>query len=359
MPPVPATFTDDAVHLLSSIERRYNDALEHQIPRLQDCKGPLALQQDLAAELREDIELISSQVHSLSSLIPDQRGPHARKQLQQAVESRSEQLIKLKKESRAAVLASKRTIDSLSASNRAALLRSNTPEHRQGASEKTNEDLLMKTSNDVTEALRRTIGLMQGELEKSVLSNQMLEASTASLNSTSSAHDVLTNVMGTSKQIITALEKSDWLDRLILASAMCFFFIVVLFILKQRIFDRGMRLAFWWTRFIPDFSGDQKMLVPEKAVEVLSSLAGTATSVAVSIASTVMTGAASSSVTPGESSTDDASSESEVIATSISAVLESTLTSASDTTLESSTSASDPLDIVDGTTDHRRADDEL
>lgn len=32
----------------------------------------------------------------------------------------------------------------------------------------------MKTSNDVTEALRRTIGLMQGELEKSVLSNQML-----------------------------------------------------------------------------------------------------------------------------------------------------------------------------------------
>ena len=32
----------------------------------------------------------------------------------------------------------------------------------------------MKANNDVTEALRRTIDLMQGELERSVLSTQML-----------------------------------------------------------------------------------------------------------------------------------------------------------------------------------------
>lgn len=35
------------------------------------------------------------------------------------------------------------------------------------------EDLLMKANNDVTGALRRTIGLMQGELERSVLSKQL------------------------------------------------------------------------------------------------------------------------------------------------------------------------------------------
>ena len=36
------------------------------------------------------------------------------------------------------------------------------------------EDALMTTSNNVTEALQRTLTLMQGELEKSVLSSQLL-----------------------------------------------------------------------------------------------------------------------------------------------------------------------------------------
>jgi len=66
--------------------------------------------------------------------------------------------------------------------------------------------------------------------------------------------------MGTSKQLITALEKSDWLDRVLIISALIFFFLVVLFILKQRIVDRGLRIAFWWTRFLPDFSGDAQLM---------------------------------------------------------------------------------------------------
>lgn len=36
------------------------------------------------------------------------------------------------------------------------------------------EDALINANNDVTEALRRTVNLMQGELERSVLSTQML-----------------------------------------------------------------------------------------------------------------------------------------------------------------------------------------
>jgi len=34
----------------------------------------------------------------------------------------------------------------------------------------------MRANNEVTDALRRTIGVMQGELERSVLSSQMLGA---------------------------------------------------------------------------------------------------------------------------------------------------------------------------------------
>jgi protein transport protein SEC20 len=137
-------------------------------------------------------------------------------------------------------------------------------------------DALINASNDVTEALRRTLGLMQGELERSVLSSQMLgvfsgslsttyhlellEQSSANLRSTTAAHDSLYTLLGTSKHLISALEKSDWLDRLLIFAAVSFFFLVVLFILKQRVIDKGIRIAFWWTRFIPDFSRDVEML---------------------------------------------------------------------------------------------------
>ncbi len=118
----------------------------------------------------------------------------------------------------------------------------------------------MQANSDVTDALRRTISLMQSELERSVLSTQLLDESTATLRSTSLQQDTLNTVMSTSKHLVTALEKSDWLDRILILSGFAFFILVVLFILKQRLVDRGLRIAFWWTRFIPSFSDDADLL---------------------------------------------------------------------------------------------------
>jgi len=126
----------------------------------------------------------------------------------------------------------------------------------------------MKAQADVTDALRRTMGLMQSELERSVLSTQMLEASTTSLKATSTTHDVLTGLLGASKQLVTALEKADWLDRILIFAALAFFALVVLFILKQRLVDRGLRIAFWWTRFLPSMDrGDTPLGAKEVVME--------------------------------------------------------------------------------------------
>lgn len=62
MPPLPNTYDDETTSLIESVQRRQNDLSEFQIPRLRDCKGPLAIQQNLAAELREDIDIISRQI---------------------------------------------------------------------------------------------------------------------------------------------------------------------------------------------------------------------------------------------------------------------------------------------------------
>jgi protein transport protein SEC20 len=101
------------------------------------------------------------------------------------------------------------------------------------------------------------------------------EASTASLKATSTTHDVLTGLLGASKQLVTALEKADWLDRLLIFAALGFFALVVLFILKQRLVDRGLRVAFWWTRFLPSMDrGDSlKEVTLEKGPITSQSLA--------------------------------------------------------------------------------------
>ncbi|KAH9899354.1 Sec20-domain-containing protein [Cubamyces lactineus] len=290
MPPLPSALDEETADLIASIERRQKDLSDFQIPRLRQCTGPLALQQQYAAELRDDLDVLAKQVETLDVAVEDQRTERARRELRQVVDEFKACLTRLRKDMRAAVLASKRAIDSQQTSRRDELLRSSalSEKQQQSLNEKVTEDALMKANNEVTEALQRTIGLMQGELERSVLSTQLLESSTTALKSTSSTHDVLSSLMSTSKHLITALEKADWMDRMLVLAGLIFFVLVVLFILKQRLVDRSIRIAFWWTRFIPDFSGDEAALRAMEKGE--ASVIDTASSV-VSAASTLVAGA--------------------------------------------------------------------
>ncbi len=120
------------------------------------------------------------------------------------------------------------------------------------------------------------------------------EASTASLKSTSSTHDVLTGLLGSSKQLVTALEKADWLDRLLIFAALIFFALVILFILKQRIVDRGLRIAFWWTRFLPSMDGgDERLVANGVAMEKAATHTDNVVTIASSIVASVTTALAS------------------------------------------------------------------
>lgn len=62
MPPIPITLDVEALSLIESIERHYNDLSTFQIPRLRACTGPLSTQQAWASEVREDIEGLAKQV---------------------------------------------------------------------------------------------------------------------------------------------------------------------------------------------------------------------------------------------------------------------------------------------------------
>lgn len=158
------------------------------------------------------------------------------------------------------------------------------------------------------------------------------DTSSASLRSTSSTHDVLDGLMTTSKHLITALEKSDWLDRLLILAGLVFFILTVLFILKQRLIDRSLRIAFWWTRFIPDFSGDEALLKMEEGSGTVSSLTVAATSVVTTVATSLSLAASVAKSTVVTQATDIPSTHdtlSEILETLSSTTLASMTTTTS------------------------------
>ncbi|KAI0090487.1 Sec20-domain-containing protein [Irpex rosettiformis] len=292
MPPIPTTLDGDILAQVDALERRQKDLKDFQIPRLRTFDGPLATQQQYAGELREDIDTFSRQIEvgpvynyswSLGIAVDDQKGDRNKRELRRIVDEYREVLASFRKESRGALLTSKRAIDAKRTSNREELFRSNAVREKQDLNEKVAEDAVMTASNNLTEALQRTMTLMQGELEKSVLSTQLLDQSTASLRSASTTHDVLDGLLSTSKHLITALEKSDWVDRVIIIAALVFFVLVVLFILKQRLVDRSIRIAFWWTRFLPGL-GSNSSKTSDKVADALEK--GSLTSMATEVAST-------------------------------------------------------------------------
>jgi len=249
-------------------------------------------------------------------MVDDQKGQKNRRELRSVVEEFQGTLLKIRKDYRAAMITSKRTIDTSSMSNRAELFTTTAMKDNRDVNEKVTEDAVMKANNDVTESLQRTLGLMQNELERSVLASQMLGASTKTMRDASSTHDRLTSAMDTSKQLITALQKADWLDRLNIFFGLGFFFLVTLFILKERLVDRSVRIAFWWTKYLP--SGKPPIPVATFSNSVTSSETATVASIVLATVTASITSIASViTSTPVGSSTLSTSVDSPVAETSI------------------------------------------
>ncbi|KAG8965120.1 hypothetical protein FRC00_010456 [Tulasnella sp. 408] len=245
---------DEAVQVHDGLRRRLKDFQEHSIPNLRDCKGPLAFQQQLAAEIRDDMDIFNRELQRLEALVDDQLTEKDRLKAADWVEEMTAMIQHVKKDYRAALLTSKRSIDAQNKSYRDELLRSNvvTSGPKEPSNEKARgDDALMKATNDVTEAFRRTTNLMQQELERSVLTQQMFDESSRTLSATSDLYTSFGTLLNTSKSLIKALERSDTLDRLLIIASLLLFFTVVAWIVKKRVVDRGLGLAFWWIKYIP------------------------------------------------------------------------------------------------------------
>ncbi|EJU05376.1 Sec20-domain-containing protein [Dacryopinax primogenitus] len=278
MPPLPPSPSAQLLTL-----QRHLSSIRTQLPRLLSSPS-LALQAQYTSELREDLEFVTRGVRALEVVLDGEEGEG---RMRAELGKMRAELDRLKKETRAAVLKSKKNLDSR---NKRLELLAGAPEdliqEKSGTSlrarsllsrPRRSDDALTDKSNEVTLALRRTTALMQQEVERSVLSTQLLAESSRTLHSASNAYSSLSGLLGISKTLITALERADWLDRALIFAALAVFLLVVAFIFKQRVIDRGVRLAFWWVRWLPSF-GDEGLDIEsaaerkQKVREVLTSV---------------------------------------------------------------------------------------
>jgi protein transport protein SEC20 len=108
----------------------------------------------------------------------------------------------------------------------------------------------MHTTHTLTTALQRTEQRLRSELERSVLSTQLLQSSTSTLRQTSNAHSNLTSLLDTSRGLVTALERTDWFDRFLIFLALAVFIGTCAWIVKVRVVDRALWLGFWWVKYL-------------------------------------------------------------------------------------------------------------
>ncbi|KAI8447988.1 Sec20-domain-containing protein, partial [Phakopsora pachyrhizi] len=134
----------------------------------------------------------------------------------------------------------KRKLDSsVSKATRAELFQKD----RNESDSKTRDRSTMSGSNDIAQSLRNTLEIMKQELDRSVLSTQMLEQQTKTLQMASDQYTSFEDLMKTSKALLNSLKRADLIDRLLIVFGFGFFSLVCLYILKKRILDRGISLV--------------------------------------------------------------------------------------------------------------------
>ncbi|WVQ74889.1 hypothetical protein IAR50_004496 [Cryptococcus sp. DSM 104548] len=254
MPPIPPSSS------LPGIFRHLNDIRTYQLPRLSSPSGvplPTQLFEELVEELRVDLEGVRRGLEREKEMIAFGAGGQ---EDEARIDGAEREYQELKSLFRHAVVQAKKNMAVRHArsqvlpqkeSEKDDLVKKTTPINEKGTARSAadlgvgGDDELQTKTNEVTSALRRTTALMQTELERSVLSVQMLESSTQTLTLTQTLHETYTSLLTSSHTLIQTLSRADTLDRYIILASLLFFLLVCGWIVKRRVLDKALG-AGWW-----------------------------------------------------------------------------------------------------------------
>ncbi|KAI1310502.1 hypothetical protein EDD11_003740 [Mortierella claussenii] len=249
MPPIPQqTLPHSIQNQIDALRKEYH-ALDSLINRLNNLSGgTITVQQELARTAREDSKAIEAKIEDLR-LLSDEQDRESDRLLILAMLKNIETQFKQQQQSlRQAVLKSKQTIDREAKSERELLLKGSKSAielseiRRRGAANGNSGEYMLNTSKEHNESLSRTLKLMQQEVERTAHSAKVIDESSKTLKATVNEYRTYDEVLKRGKNLITKLNQADWTDRLLIGFGLLLFSLVVMYILKKRIADRGVSL---------------------------------------------------------------------------------------------------------------------
>ncbi|KPV73623.1 uncharacterized protein RHOBADRAFT_5579, partial [Rhodotorula graminis WP1] len=208
-PPQPRPLPPHLQDLEDALTRKLDDLDNYQVPQLASCHGPLAFHHELAAAVRS--ELATSR-RDIEARPPPSPPSLSRRSLTRDDLPRRSSSSSSTKLYRQAVVTSKRQIDAYGhLAARDELLAPAADSSGRAASPGPADDALMSATSDVTEGLRRTLQLMQQEVDRSLSLKYPFaptESQTKTMELTSNQYSTLSSLLHTSRALITALERS-------------------------------------------------------------------------------------------------------------------------------------------------------
>ncbi|RIB28304.1 Sec20-domain-containing protein [Gigaspora rosea] len=247
-----ATLSPEILARFENINRRQLD-LETKVTQLKNVIT-LTAQQELYSDIRDGVKDLEKWIEDIKQTADEQEREKDKQTILHRLQRNEEQYKQLQASIRRAVLTSKQNIEREAKIEREMLLGRvdgrNTFAFEMRRRNFTSEDALLHSASDVTDALRRTTQLMQQEIERSAYSAKILDESSRALKSTYSEYRGFSSVLRGSKQLITKLEQIDWTDRLLILFGLFVFVLVVLYILKKRVWNTGFGWMSWFASWV-------------------------------------------------------------------------------------------------------------
>ncbi|KAN0062854.1 Protein transport protein sec20 [Thecaphora frezii] len=249
----PSLLPPDLQALRSSFLRSHAEIHSFQLPRLSAC-STLAHLADYESEVNASLDGLKRTFTQLQLAIDDADTPSERNALAQTCSQLRQELDTTRQATRKALVSARRNVENARTleARQGLQLAADSAKQRTGGrgGASSGEDKLVTKSQDVTDALRRTVTLMSAELEKSALSSSLLEESSQTLTTLSSQYGSLSTLMANSAHIIKTMEREDLIGKGMLVASMLFFIGCVGYILYVRLISRGFGIiAFFWRLF--------------------------------------------------------------------------------------------------------------
>ncbi|CAG8620659.1 3323_t:CDS:2 [Paraglomus brasilianum] len=232
------TINTEALRLFESLNRKQYE-LETKVTALKNITDS-ATHQEYTADLRNGVKELARKIEDLKQLADEQEKAKDRDAILQRLRRNEDHHRTLQVSIRRATVASKQNIDKLARSELLELAEGKKSDIELRRRNPNSEDAILHAANDVTESLRRTTQLMRQEIERSAYSAKVLDDSSRTLKTAYSEYRSFSSLVRGSKQLITKLEQSDWTDRLLIIFGLLVFVLVVLVILKKRVWDTGI-----------------------------------------------------------------------------------------------------------------------